>query len=440
MQQSSVFGKLLFFWAALTVLAIITYNFLPPKTWEWIPTDDLYYYPYADDMFGGASYAERVSPTGVHMRCKLQPTETELEPFCGFHIYMDYTKSPPAMDLSNYTKMYVDLDYIGGNRKLRFYIRDFEKGYSDPNNPIETAKYMSVYVPATDAQEPLVIDMQEFTVADWWVNNNDVPREHSLPSLNNVVAFGVDVAYPAALGPHELKLNKVTFTGQWISAENWYLGILVCWISGLFITGTVKLYEYRRLVLAEKAERARLEKYTSDLQKEKAQYRELSMVDHLTGLLNRHGLSTYWADRTTKDHSRRPTGVLLVDIDYFKAVNDTYGHNAGDEVLRRVADTIVQHSRQSDKAARWGGEEFLILMPDAPSTEAYVLAERLRESVQNLTHPELSSLCVSVSIGVGEIKPGDDFDKTLEQVDKALYQAKRGGRNRVVSAPISRFI
>jgi diguanylate cyclase (GGDEF)-like protein len=423
MQYSSRFGKSLFFWALLTFFVIIAHNILPAKKWHWIPAENLYYFVYADDMFGGASYAERVDPYAIHLRCMLLPTDTDLEPFCGFHVYLDRTKNPPAVDLSGYNKVYVDLEYSGNNRKLRVYIRDFEQGYSDPKDPIETAKYMSTYVLAESDLNNLVIDMREFTVADWWVNNHDVPREHALPGLENVVAFGVDVAYPAALGEHELKLNKVTFVGDWVSTENWYLGILLCWIAGFFIAGIVKLYEFRHLVAAEKAKLARLEK-------EKEKYQELSMVDQLTGLLNRHGLSSFFENEISRGN--RPASLLLIDIDHFKTVNDTYGHSVGDIILRRIAEVISDHSRQLDKAGRWGGEEFLMLLPQTTLIDAVKLAERLRISIMTLEHPEAAQRPVTVSIGVAEVREDEAFSAAFDRADAALYKAKDEGRNRVV--------
>lgn len=418
MQQISFFGKLLFAWAILTLLLVAAYGFLPPKTWYWVPADNLQLYIYADDMFGGASYAERASPDGIHMRCNTKKGRADLEPFCGFHIYMDGSAHPPAVDMSSYTKMHVDVDYTGGNEKLRFYMREFEIGFSDLDDAIESAKYMSVYIPAESTSEPLVIDLNEYTVADWWVNNYNVPRSHARFSLDNVVAFGIDVAFPTALGPHELKLNSVTFVGDWISAEDWYLGILFSWVAVILGGGALRLYQFGRL--------------NRTLSHEKNQYQELFQIDHLTGLMNRHGLDEYFRQKLDERAGDQLIGVMFIDIDHFKPINDTYGHNAGDEVLKRVARCIGEHSRQSDKAARWGGEEFLMLLPGSGVQEAVSVAERLRQSVELLVHPELPSIGVTVSIGVSELAPGEFFERAVERADAALYKAKQTGRNKVM--------
>jgi diguanylate cyclase (GGDEF)-like protein len=180
----------------------------------------------------------------------------------------------------------------------------------------------------------------------------------------------------------------------------------------------VKLYQFKRL--------------TWSLAKEKDQYRELSKIDSLTGLMNRHGLNEDFREEIRNQLGDYPVSLMFIDIDHFKSLNDTYGHHLGDEVLRRVAHCIGEHSRQSDKAVRWGGEEFLLLMPGTPAAEARMAAERLRKAVENLAHPELGSRSVTVSIGLGEIRLEETLEQALERADQALYRAKASGRNRVV--------
>lgn len=421
MTESTLLGRLLFFGALLTLVLVVGRNFLPAKTWHWMPAENLEHDIYADEIFGGVSYAERASADGIHLRCNLMQNTVGVEPFCGFNVFIDSTVTPPMVDLRSYNKMYVELEYAGGNKNLRLYIREFEVGYSDPDDPVDTAKYMSVYIPAEEADgDEIAIDMNEFTVADWWVNDNNVPRNHALPSVANVVVFGVDIAYPAALGEHELKLKRAIFVGEWISAEDWYLGILLCWVAAIFLVGGARLYQFRRLA--------------SELNRQKNQYLKLSTVDHLTDLLNRHGLSEYFEDYLGERPNDQPVAMLFIDIDHFKPINDTYGHGAGDEVLRRVAACIGRHSRQTDKAARWGGEEFLVLMPGTTADEARKVAERLRLSVERLVHPEMPAVVITVSIGVSELQPGEPFEEALERGDVALYRAKQNGRNQVICA------
>jgi len=133
----------------------------------------------------------------------------------------------------------------------------------------------------------------------------------------------------------------------------------------------------------------------------------------------------------------KPISFLIMDIDYFKAVNDSHGHDIGDEVLREFASRISANVRGIDLACRYGGEEFVVVMPDTDTGFAYSVAERLRQSVE-LTPFAISraphKIKVTASIGIASSTGGkDDADTLLRRSDQALYRAKREGRNRVIS-------
>ncbi len=164
---------------------------------------------------------------------------------------------------------------------------------------------------------------------------------------------------------------------------------------------------------------------------------QTALSDELTDLPNRRAgmnvLAQVWsAAQRTSD----PLSVLAVDIDHFKSINDRYGHAVGDVVLRAVAATLREHARREDTVVRWGGEEFLVVMPTARSPEAARAAERLRRAVQALQVPvEGRQIGVTISVGVSSTDPSTaHVDKLLKDADEALYSAKHGGRNRVVLA------
>lgn len=152
-------------------------------------------------------------------------------------------------------------------------------------------------------------------------------------------------------------------------------------------------------------------------------------TDPLTGLWNRRFVEERLAQEARAD---RRTSVILLDIDHFKLVNDTYGHDVGDVVLRTAAQLFVGGVRTSDEVCRWGGEEFIVLCPGAPEPEAVQIAERLRECVAASEIPDLGR-AVTVSAGVAELAPGATAH-TLRRADQALYAAKRQGRNRVYAS------
>ncbi len=165
---------------------------------------------------------------------------------------------------------------------------------------------------------------------------------------------------------------------------------------------------------------------------------EMAITDQLTGLHNRRYMSRHLDNLIANAHkSGKPIVFLIFDIDHFKAVNDTYGHDIGDEVLREFASRIAANVRGIDLACRYGGEEFVVVMPDTDVKFACDVAERLRKSVE--TTPFAISraphkLNITISIGVAGSKgDADSAAALLHRADQALYRAKKSGRNRVVA-------
>jgi diguanylate cyclase (GGDEF)-like protein len=159
-------------------------------------------------------------------------------------------------------------------------------------------------------------------------------------------------------------------------------------------------------------------------------------VDPLTGLLTRKAFSLV-ADRDWAQAARghRQLSVLLLDLDHFKDFNDLHGHAAGDAVLRRVGEAVAKEIRGSDAACRFGGEEFVVLLPDTSALQAEHFAERLRLVIEALKEDHPSALPISASIGVAEKSPSEaTWERLVAVSDRALYAAKRTGRNKVVVA------
>jgi diguanylate cyclase (GGDEF)-like protein len=154
--------------------------------------------------------------------------------------------------------------------------------------------------------------------------------------------------------------------------------------------------------------------------------------DHLTGVLNRAAFyrkaAAYCADG--------PASVLLIDIDHFKAINDGYGHAAGDCALRLVASTLQAALRPDDLLGRVGGEEFAILLAEMPLPLALAIAERARGAIAGLSKrtADGSLITLSISVGVAQFAAGTSLDAALDRADAAMYSAKRSGRNRVMAA------
>ncbi len=161
---------------------------------------------------------------------------------------------------------------------------------------------------------------------------------------------------------------------------------------------------------------------------------EMATTDKLTGLANRHVFDMLF-DQALK-YSRRKDGklsALMFDVDHFKNVNDTHGHPAGDSVLNALADAVRTQIRDSDILFRWGGEEFLLLLPDCDLNQAVKIAEKIRSAINNRASVTYGGreIFITVSLGVGQLLTGEDRVNLVRRVDEALYKAKANGRNRV---------
>jgi diguanylate cyclase (GGDEF)-like protein len=164
-----------------------------------------------------------------------------------------------------------------------------------------------------------------------------------------------------------------------------------------------------------------------------AHLERLAATDPLTGLANRVKFFAIAESEIRRaERYERPVAVAMIDIDFFKRINDAYGHEAGDMALKAFADVCRTLVREQDVVARLGGEEFALLLPETDRVSAFVLVERLRSSVEDLRLDWLSTP-MTVSIGVSEVIQGEiSVDAALARADQALYVAKRSGRNQTV--------
>ena len=186
--------------------------------------------------------------------------------------------------------------------------------------------------------------------------------------------------------------------------------------------------------------RERLHRQRSELKAALARIQDLATRDELTGLANRrHAQQLLAYEVSRNEHAAQPFAVALIDLDHFKRLNDCHGHAGGDEVLRRFADEARASVCGFELVARWGGEEFLLLMPGASAAVALATTERMRARIDGVRIArDGGTLRFTCSAGVAEHVPGQTAAQTLSRADEALYRAKGAGRNRVELAPVDR--
>jgi len=189
---------------------------------------------------------------------------------------------------------------------------------------------------------------------------------------------------------------------------------------------------------ARVATQIRKKRYSERLRDNVQMSIEMAITDALTGLHNRRYMESHIGTLVQQATARdKPLAVSIIDIDFFKSVNDTHGHDAGDDILREFSNRIRKSIRGIDLACRYGGEEFVVLMPETDLAVATAVAERLRRRIAGEPFPILQGgqrIQVTISIGIAALAGGDNAATLLKRADQALYRAKRDGRNRVEPA------
>lgn len=200
------------------------------------------------------------------------------------------------------------------------------------------------------------------------------------------------------------------------------------YLSLSLLTVTVLTGEMHKL-------RTRLTRQKEELLKAVDTIRTLATLDELTSLANRRYMNEVLAEEHRKTGDIGATCIALLDIDFFKRVNDRHGHAGGDAVLRAFAGAARAELRAADVLARWGGEEFLLMLPGTALPEAQQVLARMATQVAAMTVPDVAGLAtISFSAGVVARRDGEHFTDTISRADKALYRAKAEGRNRIVTA------
>lgn len=229
--------------------------------------------------------------------------------------------------------------------------------------------------------------------------------------------------------PFEAQLTILVIPPWW-EKTLWQAVIIA---SGLLIVSLLIWWRISSLKNRSATLAVMVEEKTRDLEEAVERLTKLSSQDPLTGLKNRRYF-TNRAEQAWDSYQRyaQPFSLMLVDIDWFKKTNDTYGHHVGDLVLVKLAEILNENLRNSDVISRWGGEEFLVLLPELNVHEAYWVAEKLRKAVANtLFHCEGNDLHITITAGVSDIRDCESVQHCIHSVDKKLYKGKASGRNSV---------
>jgi len=379
---------------------------------------------------GGNSEVKRGPAKDFELLCTLR--ERFRYPFCGIALRFD-PQRVKGVDLSEVRRMRLWLDYEGPASTLKVQLRNASPAYGIPQNQEVAAKYNHIEINAGSIQGGMVeLDLRNFVVANWWMQQFHIAPHLGRPQFDNIVTLEITTGTQAPLGDYRFLLKRVEYDVQYLSTERWYLVIMSVWLALALLYLLTRLVRLQTVVRQQRQRSQELLEINRALDVRSQELVQMATTDALTGACNRKGLEDVLQQALTdwRKH-QHPLGLVLIDIDHFKAVNDTHGHQAGDRVLAGLAELVRSHVRGQDLLGRWCGEEFLLVCRDTHLPQALAIAEKLRALVAGHHFP--GDLRVTASFGVAAMDSERPLDQVFAAADAALYRAKAEGRNRVVA-------
>jgi diguanylate cyclase (GGDEF)-like protein len=425
------FNSILLVAILTTVLLVIGVHFIPHKKAVLLPDTSARLYLLTLPLPDGSPSSEWTNETHTAWRCNYPENyKTDYLP-CA--LTLDLSKSAnTGMDLSSYEHLILHLNYSGSANKVRIAIRNYNPAYSKPSDSNST-KFNAIQIHTSELNKENRIALPAFVAADWWLSQYNIPLSGSSPEMDNAMVITVDFGESIKPGIHSFSIDKLELHGEWINIEYWYLSILCLWMLGILIYAITRLIQLGEQTKHDTQVINKLSSSNEQLQEETNKFRRLSTVDPLTQIYNRFGIDQIVASLAGRGHIKAPDqpdyALMIIDIDHFKRVNDQRGHDTGDRVLQHVTQIIQKHVRAGDYVGRWGGEEFIVLLPGASKTTAMGLAEIIRAAIFNSQCETDNPLSVTASFGIGQQLPGEDFASCFKRTDTALYKAKEQGRN-----------
>jgi diguanylate cyclase (GGDEF)-like protein len=427
-------NQLLIFAILLTLVLLGAHPMLPQKKLSFLGNSDFKIWLETTQDKRGKDLGFWIDEKRHIWACEIpEDLDRNIYQTCAFNIDLtaDLTK---GVDLSGFSNLSIELKHDGGNESFRVSIRNFNPKYSTLADS-DTSKYHAVTVYKSDLYPLLNISLEEFRPADWWLLHFKIPREDAGRDLSNAITFAIDIERLPPAGFYQMQLNQIRFSGDYVSRENWYLLVISPWLIGILIYAINQMRLLRLQVQVDRQEIYQLAQQNSSLKKLSDEFRRLSTIDPLTQCFNRFGVHQIVSHLLEQPAGKQPLfSLIIVDIDYFKRINDNRGHDWGDKVLQTIGSIIHDRIREQDFAGRWGGEEFIIVLPNTNQEFALAIAEKLRILIFDQVFDPDRPLNVTASFGVGQHEISEDFATTFKRVDTALYSAKQMGRNCCVVA------
>ena len=431
----SPFSKYRIHLLLISALILLSHNFWPKRVITLLPDSVKMKLIDVDSKtgVGGSSQHRWIDEENNTWECDVG--DKAPYPYCAVNFIWSNALPLIKLDLSHLDSLELVVDYEGDASRLKIFLRDYyplvESAEFKETPVFEEAIYNSqfnqVYVKVEQSEQKMSIPLSDFKVADWWVSNNDLPFSAFNSSLAQVVSLGIDIPHPIPLGKHKLTVKEVSFAGAYLQKEDLNFAMLIFW--AIIVLAEIILSHRKMQGLVDTNRKQVLQ-----LSQENTQIRKKAERDLLTALYNRQGLIV--TIRQLRENGLlNQYMVLVVDVDHFKQVNDTHGHTVGDQILVELAEVIRCNLRKQDYAARWGGEEFVLLIRRDLGGRLDSFVDRLRTQIASNNFNAFSTetkSSITVSIGGAHMADFGSFEATFEKADEALYLAKNSGRNKYV--------
>lgn len=402
--------------AVLTVVTVLALYANEQGRTRWLPVDGRtpgqLLKAVDDQPDGGSSAAHmlKMPGEGVAMECELKAGFQW--PYCELQIDLGRA----GIDFTQFSHLRFGLEAEGPTTdgqppQVRVFLLGRRVGQGLPVPPGGYKPHEVVWS-ATRAASAVQLRPDQFAVSSWWMREHPERIEEIGPKLDQVHVLSIGTGGNAAPGLHRIRLYYAELVGTWMPVGTLRLGLLLLWMVSLLVY----------LALDARAAHRRLRRHTDDLEQRVER-------DALTQLANRTGVERFIEELRRQGDNSYPVSIVFLDIDRFKDINDAHGHAVGDAVLVQFAQALRQHLPRGDLVARWGGEEFLILMRQTTAAEATNAAQRLRDRLAAEAWPE--GLHITASWGVAEATTPAEMADCLQAADAAMYRAKRDGRDRV---------
>lgn len=397
---------------------------------EYIVTPTNSTYKIIDDsgQNGASTTKLNIHKRNILLECNL--VNKAKWPFCEIAIALT-DSIDNGIDLSSYHSVGLDIDYISPlkGERVRVYLRNFDPIYANVNDPLSLKFNAIEYSPGTD-QGLQIFPLRSFQVLSWWIAENNIPVNKANRQFDNISIIEIATGSYVKEAYYAIKLNRLVFYGDWITESALVKLLLLLWVTTAVVVIFVERFLLNKKIKTSEAHSQHLRDANRLLYNKSLKFEYLACTDPLTRIRNRHTVTEWLEEIIIQTRANNiPFSMIFIDLDYFKSVNDTYGHNFGDEVLIKFTTTVETLIRRSDVFVRWGGEEFVIFCPETNMKNTVEIAERIRETIMMKKWEFDKDFHLTCSLGIAELVDETSED-LIKRADLALLKAKKMGRNR----------